>query len=291
VPADSGLRRGAGQDTGRDTGQDAPLEAIARAFVEARLGATPLPNFPGTIPADMATAYRCQDIAIDLWPDELAGWKVGRIPPDVEGLYGSDRLAGPIFRETVHYAASGDTVELPVYVGGFAAIEAEFVIVVDADAPPDKLEWSREETAGMIRDLRIGMEMASSPLATINDLGPAVVACGFGNNAGLVVGPSIANWRERDLDSMTCAAFIDGQRVGTGGAFNLTGGPIRSLQFMLELAARRGRPLRAGHVIATGQTSGIHDIRPGQTGRIDFGGDGSLACRAIPATAAKRRSV
>lgn len=275
MAADNGARPGAGQD--------ASLEAIARAFVEARLNAVPLPEFPGRIPADMATAYRCQDIGIELWPDPLAGWKVGRIPAEVEQRYGSDRLAGPIFRKTVHHARSGETVELPVYVGGFAAIEAEFVIVVGSDAPAGKRKWSREETAAMIEDLHIGVEMASSPLATINDLGPAVVACGFGNNAGLIVGPPIADWRERNLDSMTCAAFIDGERVGTGGAFNLSGGPIRSLQFMLELAAERGRPLRAGDVIATGQTSGIHDILPGQTGRIDFAGDGTLACRAVPA--------
>lgn len=275
MAADSGARRGPTDER--------ELKAIAKAFVRARLSATPLPDFPGEIPADMATAYRCQDLAIELWPDELAGWKVGRIPPDVEDRFASDRLAGPIFRRTVHRAESGATVELPVYAGGFAAIEAEFVIVVDADAPPDKLEWSREETARMIRDLCIGVEMASSPLKTINDLGPPVVACGFGNNAGLIVGPSIDGWRGRDLDSMTCEAFVDGKRVGTGGAFNLTGGPIRSLQFMLELAARRSRPLQAGEVIATGQTSGIHDILPGQTGRIDFAGDGTLACRAIAA--------
>jgi 2-keto-4-pentenoate hydratase len=270
-------------DDGTRTG-DRELEAIARAFVAARRDAVPLPDFPGRIPADMAAAYRCQDRAIELWPDTLAGWKVGRIPPEVEGRYGSDRLAGPIFANTVRHARSGETVELPVYAGGFAAIEAEFVIVVGADAPEDKLEWSREETAAMMEDLRIGVEMASSPLASINALGPVVVACGFGNNAGLIVGPSIANWRKRDLGTMTCEAFIDGQRVGSGGAFNLTGGPLRSLQFMLELAARRGHPLRAGDVIATGQTSGIHDIRPGQTGRIDFAGDGTLACRAIAAT-------
>lgn len=276
MSADSGARRGLSND--RD------LKAIAKAFVDARLNAVPLPDFPGKAPADMATAYRCQDLAIELWPDEVGGWKVGRIPADIEARYRSDRLAGPIFRKTIYHAGSGETVELPVYVGGFAAVEAEFVIVVDADAPADKLEWSRDEAARMMRDLRIGVEMASSPLKTINELGPPVIACGFGNNAGLIVGPSIPGWRDRDLDSMTCEAFIDGKRVGTGGAFNLTGGPIRSLQFMLELAASRGRPLKAGAVIATGQTSGIHDIRPGQTGRIDFAGDGTLACRAVAAS-------
>jgi 2-keto-4-pentenoate hydratase len=60
---------------------------------------------------------------------------------------------------------------------------------------------------------------------------------------------------------------------------------LRSLQFILELAAKRGRPLRAGDVIATGQTSGIHDIATGETGRIDFGRDGALACRPVAAPA------
>lgn len=273
---DSGARRGPANAR--------ELQGTARSFVDARLNATPLADFPGKAPADLATAYRCQDLAIGLWPDEVGGWKVGRIPPDIEGRYGSDRLAGPIFRKTIHRLDDQATLELPVYVGGFAAIEAEFVVVVDADAPADKLEWSRDEATKMMRDLRIGVEMASSPLKTINDLGPAVIACDFGNNAGLIVGPSIADWRTRDLESMTCEAFIDGASVGAGGAFNLTGGPVRSLQFMLELAAGRGRPLRAGDVIATGQTTGIHDIEPGQTGRVDFGRDGALACRAIAAT-------
>lgn len=275
MKADTGTRRHPSNHT--------ELQAIAKSFVEARLGARPLRDYPGKIPADLDTAYRCQDLAIELWPDEVAGWKVGRIPPAIERRFASDRLAGPIFRKTIHHCSSDDVQELPVYVGGFAAIEAEFVIVVGADAPHDKLQWTLDEAEELMSDLRIGIEMASSPLKTINDLGPPVIASDFGNNAGLIVGPSIEDWRARDLDSMICEAFIEGKSVGTGGAFNLTGGPLRSLQFILELAASRGRPLRAGDVIATGQTSGIHDIESGQTARVDFAADGALACKAIDA--------
>jgi 2-keto-4-pentenoate hydratase len=219
-------------------------------------------------------------VAISLWPDEIGGWKVGRIPPPLEDRFGSDRLAGPIFRNTIHYSDSDQPLHLPVYAGGFAAVEAEFVIVVGDDAPRDKFAWSRDEASAMMADLRIGVEMASSPLKTINDLGPAVIASDFGNNAGLIVGASIKDWRSRKLESMSCEAFIEGVSVGRGGAFNLSGGPLRSLQFMLELAAKRGRPLRTGDVVATGQTTGIHDILIGQTARIAFGDDGEIHCRA-----------
>lgn len=256
---------------------------IAARFVAARLGAEPLSAFPGEIPSGLDAAYRCQDAAIELWPDSVGGWKVGRVPPDLEARFASDRLAGPIFASSLQHCESGALVELPVYAGGFAAIEAEFVVVVGADAPADKLKWSLEEARALMSDLRIGLELASSPLATINELGPAVVVADFGNNAGLVVGPSIRDWPQRSLESMACETFVAGHSAGRGGAFNLSGGPLRSLQFMLELAARRGRPLRTGMCIATGQTTGIHDILPGQEGCVDFGADGSIRCRAFAA--------
>jgi 2-keto-4-pentenoate hydratase len=135
----------------------------------------------------------------------------------------------------------------------------------------------------MMADLRIGLEIASSPLANINDLGPTAVVSDFGNNLGLVVGPTINNWRSRSLDSMRCSAAIDRQVMGDGGAFNLTGGFVRSVQFLLELMARRGRPLREGDMIATGQTTGIHDIEVNQIGEVDFGDDGRLCVKMLPA--------
>lgn len=259
------------------------LEDIANRLVKARLAAEPLSAFPGDVPTDLRTGYRTQDLAIDLWPDDIGGWKVGRIPLDLEATFRSDRLAGPIFKKSIHYTSNGEAQEMNVFAGGFAAIEAEFVAVIGEDSPKGKLQWSLEEAEATIRDMRLGLEIASSPLRTINELGPAVVVSDFGNNAGLIVGRSIRNWQDRELESLSCEAFIDDKSVGLGGAFRLTGGPVRSVQFMLELAAIRGRPLRAGDVIATGQTTGIHDILPGQSARIVFNGDGEVCCTVVAA--------
>ena len=261
------------------------LQDIAARFVRARQRAQPLADFPGTVPAELKLAYQIQDLAIELWPEAIGGWKVGRIPPALESGFGIDRLAGPIFADTIVRAESGAVLEMPMYVGGFAAIEAEFVAVIGSDAPADKLAWSMDEALAMISDLCIGLEIASSPLATINELGPAVVVSDFGNNIGLIVGPSIENWRTRALDSMQCSSSVGGQDVGSGGAFNLTGGFVRSVQFLLELTASRKRPLRAGDVIATGQTTGIHDVTVGQIGRADFSADGNLGVRLVAAEA------
>lgn len=256
--------------------------SIARRFVQARLERTPLPEFPGgVLPARLAESYAIQDLAIRLWPDELAGWKVGRVPPDVQDTLDAQRLAGPIFSRSVQMAGDEPT-PFPVFKGGFTAVEAEFVYRLAKDAPADKTDWTAAEALDLVESLHMGVEIASSPLALINVLGPLAVVSDFGNNAGLILGPELAGWRERPDESLVCATEIDGAQVGTGSAASLAGGPIASLVFLLGLTARRGLPLKAGALITTGAATGIHDIEAGQTARISFGEFGEILCVARP---------
>ncbi len=272
--------------TGSPPGVPAPAQAVAARFVHARLAGLPLPGYPGEPPADLAAGYAIQDAAIALWPGRVAGWKVGYISPERRDRSGEDRLVGPIFAAAVWPQAPGAGNEVPVFVGGFAAVEAEYVFVLSADAPAAKTHWTAEEALALVSALHIGIETAGSPLATINVLGPAVVVSDFGNNAGLVLGPEIPDWRRLDEASLRCETFIDGASVGQGGAGSVPGGLGAALAFALGRCARRGFPLRAGTLVTTGAATGIHDILPGQHARIAFHPGGELQCRALPATAA-----
>ncbi|MDE1147830.1 MAG: 2-keto-4-pentenoate hydratase [Azospirillaceae bacterium] len=257
--------------------------AAAAAFVAARQTAHALPGYPGPTPIDLAQGYAAQELAIALWPDRIAGWKIGRIPLDWEETLGEPRLAGPIFARAVWQAQGAAVTPFPVFQGGFAAIEAEYVFRLGTDAPAGKTTWTEAEAAELVATLHIGIEPAGSPLATINDLGPPIVVSDFGNNAGLILGPEIADWRGRSWDSMRCETVIEGKVVGRGGAAAIPGGPLSALRFLLTHLAGRGRPLKAGDLISTGATTGIHDIVAGQSGHVDFGPDGILHCRAEPA--------
>ena len=172
----------------------------------------------------------------------------------------------------------------PVFVGGFAAVEAEYVARIGRDAPADKLDWTTDEAAELVAGMHIGMEPAGSPLASINILGPTAVVSDFGNNAGLMVGPEIPDWRARALEDLRCETLIGGEVLGQGGAFVLPGGPVESVRLLAENLARRGRPLRQGMYICTGAAAGIHDILPGQEGAVRFEGYGEIRCAAVAAT-------
>jgi 2-keto-4-pentenoate hydratase len=256
---------------------------IAEQFVGARLRAAALRAFPNTIPSTLDDAYATQDWAIGLWPDRLVGWKVGRIaPPWLEQLQ-EDRLIGPIFEQGVRRVAAAELVEFPAFEGGFAAVEAEFVFRLRANAPPDKATWTVDEAAQLACALHVGIETAGSPLASINDLGPLAVVCDFGNNAGLLLGPEVMDWRQRHFEALTCETLIQDRTVGHGGALSVPGGPLAALAFALQRCAKRGRLLLSGDLVSTGAATGIHPIRSGQHARVRFDGIAELRCRAVPA--------
>ncbi|HEY6814058.1 MAG TPA: 2-keto-4-pentenoate hydratase, partial [Croceibacterium sp.] len=117
-----------------DRAEHEEAQRIAEAFVTARREARPLPGYPGTLPATLEQAYRVQDHALALGASTVGGWKVGRIMPPTSETVGSDRLAGPIFADSI-FPAGETPVSMAVFDGGFGAAEAEFLLRVGA-APP-----------------------------------------------------------------------------------------------------------------------------------------------------------
>lgn len=263
--------------------------AVARQFVDARLGARALSGFPGALPDGMAQGYLVQEQAIGLWPDQVVGWKVGRIPAELQAELKAERVMGPVFAGHVWQADAARPTALPVIAGGFAAVEAEYIYRMGRDAPADKLTWTPDEALEYVADLIVGVEFAGSPLATINLLGPRVVASDFGNNAGLILGRVVPDWRERPGDVPPCHAWVEGKLVGEGSPASIPGGPPASLAFLMSACAQRGRPLRAGQLVTTGAASGIHDIEAGQTARITFGDLEEIRCVAVAAQPAGAR--
>ncbi len=253
---------------------------VARALVEARLRGRALPVWPGEAPASMEAAYAIQDQAIADWPDHVAGWKLGRIHPPHDARFGAGRLAGPIFSRTIRTAGPGPA-RFSVIAGGFAAVEAEYILEL-AETAPDRGDWTAEDAAALVGRALTGIEVAGSPFPGINDHGPAVTASDFGNNAGLILGAEIADWRTR-LAGLTCTMSVDGRIVGRGGAASIPGGPLESLAFLLNLLHRRGRRLEAGQLVSTGAATGVHDIVAGQSAVADFGADGRIECIAVAA--------
>jgi 2-keto-4-pentenoate hydratase len=251
-------------------------DAIARAFVEARTSGAGIADYPGALPQSLDEAYGIQERAIRLFGARVAGWKVGKIPEPLDATYGANRLTGPIFAESVVEALDGQVPEMPIFTEGFGAAEAEYLLRLGS--LPDRFDrdWTNEAVAAFVDEVRIGIEVASSPFPGINEHGPAVTVSDFGNNNGLVIGQAID--RNSGFLDWPVALTVDGTMAGEGTAGGMLDGPFGAVRFLFELAANRQLPLAPGQWISTGAVTGVHQVRVGAAVEARFG-DKRVRCR------------
>lgn len=241
--------------------------SVAQAFVEARSRGLVVRSYPGPMPSNLSEAYAIQDHAIGITSRVIAAWKVGRIADELVSEFGDDRIAGPIFSDMIVDSATNQVTEMPV-LPGFAAVEAELMMRVSTPIPAGT---DLQTIADFIDEVRFGLEIASSPFPDINAHGPAVTASDFGNNFGLLLGPPIANWRQRNLLDAPAVVTVDGAVVGAGSASTMLDGPFGAVAFLARVLADRGIPIPPGTWVSTGAITGVHRVSPGQlvTGRFD----------------------
>ena len=250
---------------------------IARAFVKARQENRVLMRYPsGRMPASLEEAYRIQEEAIALDGRPLLGWKVGRIAPPLVDSFGSDRLAGPIFRLTDWRHPFGSPPVMPV-LAGFAAAEGELLARI---APGATVAMDAGDAALMIDALHLGIEIASSPFPEINGHGPAVTVSDFGNNHGAVLGPDLIHLPVNAIFADEMTLLVDDAIVGTGRPMDVLDGPLGAVRFILEhMRARRlGDP--TGLWVSCGAVTGVHPIQAGSHVEVRLSGT-SLRCDTV----------
>lgn len=249
----------------------------ARTFVEARRSGQAIAVYPGERPLDLAAAYRVQDAAISLWGREIGGWKVGRINSPDDARLDANRLAGPVFADSIADGTAGEPI-MPVFADGFAAGEAEFLLRLSV---PDGhgLPANDAQTLHWIDDVRIGIEIASSPYPGINDDGPCVTVSDQGNNAGLVLGAPVAREFWTDLGAIEVETIIGGTTAGRASAATMLDGPLGAVRFLLDNLLGRGIKPQDGWWISSGAVTGVHPVLPGDCVSVHFKGIGDVSCR------------
>jgi len=242
--------------------------SISDILVRARREAKALDGFPGELPETLEEAYAVQNQSRHAWHDAVGGWKVGGVPVAYLDRFDSKLLVGPIFQQNIVRAEAGQISFMPVY-DGFAAVEGELVFCLGSTPEEDRLH--------------IGVEIASSPLPAINDIGPIAVICDFGNNGGLIVGPEIENWRVLQLPDLEVVTEIDGVVCGRTHIVDFPRDALDALSFLRAHAAGHDIALPAGSFISTGAITGVHETRAGSQSQVSFGPFGSLQIKLIPA--------
>lgn len=256
------------------------LDDISDGFLSARRSARSIDAFPGDVPQTLEEAYAVQTRSIANWDEPLIGFKVGGIPKTWRTQYPSQWLAGAVFPSNLHRVANGGSVKVGVFENGFAAYEPELIFelwglseLIGRETPITDLD----EAKTFVDRVYIGAEIASSPLAILNALGPASIISDFGNNIAAVIGPEIDRKWLNCLGDMSCVLAIDGVPIGHTSPKPDENGPLGALRFLLNhLRQGAPQPLAGGAYLCSGAITGVHEADIGTTGHFDYGALGAF---------------
>jgi len=254
---------------------------LSQNLIAARKSCSPLAEFPGTLPDTPEDAYKVQSQCIAGWDDELVGWKVAGLKAELHESFKAKRQSGPVFKKNLQFSNGEDHILAPVYAEGFAAIEAEFVILLGDVSSLPKSNLTEQDAINAIDKIYMGIEIASSPMKNTHSYGTLSPICDFGNNAGVIVGPEITNWKEIDLSTINVSVNIDGEEVGKANTKPGLDGPVGAVSYLIEHLAQRGHEIKSGTYISSGAITGAHQADVNVASKVTFEGIGTISLELV----------
>jgi 2-keto-4-pentenoate hydratase len=216
-------------------------------------------------PRDHAEAFAIQDRIAATLGEPIVGWKVNEL-------------------------ADGEVVFAPIFAGGLlpargtwqvrgtepAGIELEIAFRMGRDVPATA---SAVEILDAVASAHVVFELCQSRIEKPETVPRHVALADCISNAGIIVGDRFASWRERDLKAVPGRLFVDDKLHIAGQSVD----PVRALSVLPGGLGRRGKALRAGHVVITGSLIGINWLTGRHVIRGEIDGCGGVAATVAAA--------
>jgi 2-keto-4-pentenoate hydratase len=230
---------------------EAEIESVAHALLAAHSTRRPV-SIASTAPIDTAVAYQIQD-AVARNHGGIDGWKVGARSRE------ATPTCAPLLRGMVT-AASGIPGQV-VPVAGAVGIEVEIAYRIGRDFAPN-CAVKDDEVLDAIVDAMIAVELCCSRLAPDARSDPLWLLADNQMNERLIVGPSLASWRNLVFASLTARLAVDGEtRVHSVGGHPAED-PIRLLVWLVRHCVQHRNGLQSGQIITTGSWTGMRMVTP-----------------------------
>jgi len=218
----------------------------------------------GLRPAGLDAAYALADALAE--GRATLGWKIGAANARGQRALRLDEpFAGRVLDGTL--LASPGRLR---HAGQPLTIGAEFGYRLARDLAPGE-RFDARTIAAAVDALVPCLELNWASYADPFGLGGLWIVADNGFNVGLVQGEPVTSWREVDVAGTTVRFQRDDGPPSVGSPGQAGFDPLEALAWLANDRGRRGDPLRAGQVVATGDFIGAIEAGPGSLVRADFG--------------------
>ena len=228
---------------------------------------------PHLVPPDASTAYRIAGMVADELGWMVGGWKIAAFKEEMQKAL---RTRSPIYGRTFFVEPTPYTVAYATLASPIP--EVEYQAKLGADLPPRDAPYTVDEVTDAVASLHPGIELAECRF--IHDHAfpplPAILADGAGSGT-IVYGPSIEDWKKRDIAGQEVTLASNGRVRRRGTAATALDHPMMPLTWLANELSRSGVGLRAGQMVSTGTLTGMLAPKPGEDYVADFGPFGSVS--------------
>lgn len=239
----------------------------AQHAAKARFVNLPAPHTPRSIDE----AYLVQEALHRVWTAErgpIVGLKIATTTKVMQRLMGIDHpCAGAIFEKSVHTTPA--QIRFNAYQ--HLLIECELALRLVIDLPKKPVPWTRETVRPAISTLMPAFELIEDRHAHYPECRATSLIADNAWNGGIVLGRP-RTLPNAEVDGLDGELLVNGRAVGLGR----TDDPLGALAWLANLAADRGRPLKANQVVITGSVLPTHPVAPGDTVRFRIAGLGDV---------------
>jgi 2-oxo-3-hexenedioate decarboxylase/2-keto-4-pentenoate hydratase len=250
----------------------------AEILRDARLGRTPIGRLPENCrPRDEPDGYAVQEALHGLLAGAglgpVAGHKIGCTTPVMQAYLGiRNPCAGGVHASTVHHGEArvrhGDYVRV--------GVECEIAVRLGGDLGPADAPFDRARVAPAVDAVLAAMEIVDDRYRDYRTLDvPTLIADDF-FNAGCVLGPPVAGWRDLDLPALTGVTRLNGTEVGRGEGRAVMEHPFAALAWLANLRAGLGLGLRAGEFVLLGSVVETRWVTAGDQVEVAIDGLGHV---------------
>lgn len=245
-------------------------EGIARLFRERRqVDTLPAELMPANLDEAYAIRRVFEEIETARGRGAVAGFKIGLTTPIMQQLCGVDEPCyGAIFAGEVHHRRA----ELAVGSYCRLGIETEIAVRLGEDLPHGR---DRDRVVGAVDSVMAAIELLEDLRHDYKRLSAAAMVAGNVWNAGVVLGPPVADWRRIDLAQLGARLTINGREIGNGKGGDVMGNPLNALAWLADKRAASGTPLKRGTIVMTGSMVPIQFPSAGDHAIIDVEGLGT----------------
>jgi 2-keto-4-pentenoate hydratase len=251
-------------------------EAAARFIANAHATRAEYCNLPPDIaPRSVDEAYAAQEAVARLWASSrgpVGGLKIATTTKIMQQLMGIDHpCGGMVFARRIHQSPA------VIDKSGFVSlvVECELAVRLARDLPDTGAPCTREDARAAVGSVMAAFELIEDRHAVYKSTSALSLIADNAWNGGIVLGPEQSP-PAGDLNAIAGTLEVN----GISRAHGATDDPMGALAWVANLAASRGRPMKAGQVVITGSVIPTLPISAAETFRFTLAGVGTTEMRS-----------